>query len=278
MSFPFRPLILLLASALFAPLAHAQSIGIMPFERTTPASRLGATITNDIEIYNNGSVPIQVSTEVKDWSLSPTGQKIYAPIGTLPSSLGAHLRLNPTVFSVPPRKSQRVRYSISVPADMMGELRAMIFFTTRPLPVAEKGVSLNIATRLGCSLFLTPPKSIFSNAPQPKISEIKIVGDVPQVVVKVENAGLSSTRLSGAIEARNAANVVIARGTLPRTQLLSGGQREITARWQTALPPGDYTFKATLDSGKGSRVAGELRATLATKIKATPIPTSKTTK
>ena len=254
----------------------------MPFERTTPAPRLGATVTDDIEIYNNGTMPIQVSAEIKDWSLSPTGQKIYAPIGTLPSSLGAHLRLNPTVFSVPPRKSQRVRYSISVPADMKSELRAMIFFTTRPLPVAGKGVSLNIATRLGCSLFLTPPKSIFSNAAQPKISEIKIVGDtvgqVPQFVVRVENAGLSSTRLSGAIEARNAAGVVIALGTLPRTQLLSGGQRDITAQWQTALPAGDYIFKATLDSGKGSRVAGELRATLATEIKATPVPTPKTTK
>ncbi len=256
--------------------ARAQSIGIMPFERVQNAPKLNTTFTDDIEIFNGGNVPVQVSTSVQDWSLSLDGKKVYAEVGSSPQSLGAILKLNPTDFSIPPRKSQRVRYSIQVPAAMKGELRSMIFFLTRPLPVAGQGVRINIATKLGCSLFLLPPKNI-AVASQPKINEIKVVngktpGDKSQVVVSVENSGLSSTRLSGTIEARNGLGAIVARGTLPRTQLLSGGAREITAQWQTALPPGDYTFKAVLDSGVGKLVAGELRATLSAPTEAVVAP------
>ena len=272
---------LLFSGALFfAPfsgsVAHAQSLGLMPFERVQTAPKLGATLVDDIEIYNGGSVPVQVSTEIKDWSLSRDGKKIYADVASSPQSLGAILRLNPTDFSIPPRKSQRVRYSIQVPADMKGELRAMIFFTTRPLPVAGQKLGINISTRLGCSLFLLPPKNI-AVAPQPKISAITFVNDQttnaqPQIVVSVENSGLSSTRLNGTIEARDVAGKIVAVGPLPRVQLLSGSARDITAQWQTTLPVGDYLFKVVLDRGVGKLIAGEGRATLTAPVAATVAP------
>lgn len=264
----------LLTSAFCSRATHAQSIGIMPFERVTTAPKLGATFTDDIEIFNNGRVPVQVSASVQDWSLSPSGKKIYALAGSSPQSLGAILRLNPTDFSIPPRKSQRVRYSIAVPANMKSELRAMIFFTTRPLPVVGAGVSLNVSTRLGSSLFLLPPKSV-TVAPQLKVSALNIVGDKPQIVASVENSGTSSTRLRGTIEARDAAGVLIASGVLPSTQLLSGGAREIVARWKTSLPAGNYLFKTVLDSGRGKLIADERRVTLIAPIEATVAPTPK---
>lgn len=257
----------LLTSSFWNRAAHAQSIGIMPFERVTTAPKLGATFTDDIEIYNNGKVPVQVSASVQDWSLSPVGKKIYAPMGSSPQSLGAVLRLSPTDFSIPPRKSQRVRYSITVPADMKSEMRAMIFFTTRPLPVAGQGVNFNISTRLGCSLFLLPPKSVLV-APQLKIADLKVGGDKSQIVVSVENSGTSSTRLRGTIEARNDAGAVVASGTLPTTQLLSGGARDIAVQWKTTLPAGTYLFKTVLDSGRGKLIADERRATIETTIAA----------
>lgn len=273
---PFAALLLALLIFNGSRIAHAQSIGILPFERVTTVKKLGATLLDDIEIYNGGSVPLQVSASVVDWSLSPQGKKIYTPVGSSPQSLGAILRLNPTDFTIPPRKSQRVRYSIQVPANMKQELRAMIFFTTRPLPVAGKGVNISVSTKLGCSLFLLPPtKSVLDVAPQLKISDIKIVASPSQIVVSVENNGLSSTRLNGTIEARNTAGAIVATAVLPRTQLLSGGVREIVAQWKSALPAGDYTFKTVLDSGKGKLVSGELRANLTAPIAAAPVETKK---
>jgi len=264
-----RALLLLFALLLSPAIGHC-AISIMPLEAQLRVERPGARLGDDIEVYNSGDEPIHVSTSVMDWSMNLSGQKQFHAAGTQPLSCASWIQMNPTEFSLPPGKSLRVRYSITPPADIAQEHWAMIFFTARAVPKAgDTRFALNVQTRIGCKVLVTPAikeplqgkitgmelQTVAAPVGQPALSKAKVTFVNPNAVI---------VRLSGTVEARDAAGQLIAKGDIvpAKPLVLVGAMRELWAQFDKPLPPGIYQIKAAIDYGGKELIGGTLKATV----------------
>ena len=159
----------LFSLVLLSAVGHC-SVSVMPMEAKLTMPADGGRLADDIEIFNSGSTPTHVTASVMDWTMTEAGDPQFSEPGTQPRSCAAWIQLNPMSFSVPPGKSVRVRYSIA-PRAIAEEHWAMVFFQTRPVPVKASGLGINISTRVGCKIFITPAKPLLH---QGKITDMDL--------------------------------------------------------------------------------------------------------
>lgn len=97
------------------------------------------TQTGFFVVENTGDDPIDVSVEPEDWSGGMQGDRASVQ----------WLTVRPKRLTLRPRKSVRVKYTIHVPNDASGELRAQVFFTTE-----RSGGSIPMRSRLGTIIYV----------------------------------------------------------------------------------------------------------------------------
>lgn len=247
--------------------AHA-SFGVMPREVQLPAEK-GARVSDEVEVYNGSEETLRVSASAIDWKMGEVGDVQFSEAGTTPRSCAKWVQFNPTDFSLEPKKSVRVRISATVPDDFTEECWAMIFFTSRPMPVKGDQFQLNISMRVGCKLFITPSAAPAATG---RIVDMNLLTKSgPQVEVAFENTSARQLRVQGKVELRDEAGSVVATGELQpqRAQILSRTKRQILAALDKPLAPGTYRVKAVLDYGAKALSAGEMKVKIAN---AVPLP------
>lgn len=253
----FRFLLMSLLPFTLAASAQA-SFSIMPMEVQHKVSADENRISDEIEIHNGGNAPVHISGAIVDWKLTDDGDYQYSEATDNPQSCASWIELSPKEFNVAPKKSVRVRYTITAPQTLTNERHAMIFFLSRPLPAKNsQGVGLMVATRMGCKVFVSPAQPLTKSA---QISDISLQNTPqPRLKVSVKNTASTTFRSTGTIEVRNESGSVVAQGQLSSAQVLPDAQRNLWFDLATPLPVGSYTIKTTVDYGVKQLLGGELK-------------------
>jgi len=176
-------------------------------------------------------------------------------------SLDQWLVVNPLRFSVAPKSSQTVRFSIRprVPPEP-GEHRAMIYFD-QILP-GESTDKLRIKFRMGVAIYAHAGEIVRTG----RLNAVQVISGTNPVSAKfdISSEGTSHVRLTGqyaiwpasrypgfentaTIEAlgRPEAEVpseVLVAGLLPAKPVLPGTRREVLLHTSAELPPGSYVL------------------------------------
>ncbi len=257
---------LVLAHVLFAEeeLPPGQ-IGVAPnvFEELLIGSK---PVNESIRFYNFKETPVTVRVTAHNWTIDKNNKiKLLPPD---PQSLDQWLIINPLTFTVPPKKSQIIRFSIrpKVKPDP-GEHRAIIYFTEEKNPEDSTATAtLQVLFRIGVGVYATadPVRK------QGVLHSFKLDGN-KKLSADIENTGNVHIRFGGTFAIwqadafpglDNPAKVFpqnkkdkelpegyMAGGQLNRFPVLPGARRTIT----TALPhiekSGTYIIavKDTLD-------------------------------
>ncbi|MBC8524692.1 MAG: hypothetical protein ISR54_05780 [Chlorobium phaeobacteroides] len=146
---------LVLAHVLFAEekLPPGQ-VGVAPniFEELHIGSK---PVNESIRLYNFKEKPITVRVDAHNWTIDEDNKVKLLPPD--PQSLDQWLIINPLSFTVPPKKSQVIRFSIRprVKPDP-GEHRAIIYFTEEKNPEDSTATAtLQVLFRIGVGVYAT---------------------------------------------------------------------------------------------------------------------------
>jgi len=146
---------LLLARVLFAEekLPPGQ-VGVAPnvFEELHIGSK---PVNESIRLYNFKEKPITVRVDAHNWTIDENNKIKLLPPDS--QSLDQWLIINPLTFTVPPKKSQVIRFSIRprVKPDP-GEHRAIIYFTEEKKPEDSTATAtLQVLFRIGVGVYAT---------------------------------------------------------------------------------------------------------------------------
>jgi P pilus assembly chaperone PapD len=254
----FRYLVILLLSSAITSSANA-SFGIMPMEVQQKMAAGETRLTDEIEVYNGSDQPLHITGSVKDWKLTPGGEYEYSEAGTDPLSCAKWIQLSPATFNVLPKKSVRVRYTITAPQTVFEERHAMIFFLSRPLPSkTSDGMGVMIATRMGCKVFVSPAQAATRAS---RIADMDFQdAALPRVKVLVQNTASAMFRAKGTLQVRGEDGTVVAQASSNSAQVLPGATRELWFEFSAQLQPGNYVLKAVIDYGARQLIGGELKA------------------
>lgn len=241
----------------------ALSIGVSPprFELKLDAKR---PTTEAFRVVNIGSKPATFKIYVQSWMLDEQNK-----IQSLPpseQSLDKWILVNPGQFTLPPGKSQTVRFSIRPRVKpQAGEHRALIYVEEIPSPNenAEKpGTPVRVIGRYGVGVYAY-------------VGDIKKVGVVNSITVDSKNAPVKATfdvssqgtayvRMNGQYAiwqaakypgAKNTQQItqldkakpklpdgVVSVGTLPSTPVLPSTRRQLILNISQQLAPGNYVL------------------------------------
>ena len=113
--------------------------------RTVLQGKPNKTLTGYYTLTNEGDAPLQVSVEPEDWAGGIGGGR-----GPVP-----WLQVKPTKLTLRPGKPSRVKFTVRIPKDASGELRAQVFFTTIEAGKASDGKgAVSLRSRLGTIIYV----------------------------------------------------------------------------------------------------------------------------
>jgi len=151
---PFGALLLLSLSVRAAEPRPDVSISITPpFIEKVAADR--TQLSDSLSYTNDGTVPLLVSVDFADFSVSEEGGVSEEPPGSQHTSLVPYLRLSPGTIRVGPGQRVFFRYAVDTPPEF-DQLRGMVYFSAVPqvpgaanqvLVVARAGVPLYVENR-----------------------------------------------------------------------------------------------------------------------------------
>ena len=183
-----------------------------------------------------------VVVEPEDWSRGLTGSR--GPVNWL--------TVKPTKFTVRPRKSSKVKYTVRIPKEASGELRTQVFFTTQ----AGEGIAMR--TRLGAIIYVGiegterieagfTKVEVFYTASTPGITQ----PDRLEVVLRIHNAGNVHIVPEGEVIVRNEQGEQVAAVPMPPGWGLLPNEEDAyrAIGHGVHLKPGAYSLEARIVCG-----------------------------
>jgi hypothetical protein len=211
--------------------------------------------TEAVDVMNLGDEPVAIAVSVVTWDLDEANKvRILDPDE---QSLDQWMVVNPLQFTVPPGKSQTVRFSIRPKVrPEPGEHRAMLYFE-QVLPAESTG-KMRVKFKLGVAVYGLAGEVTRVG----KLHDVEVDSyDGPvRVRFDVSSEGTANVRLAGEYAIYRAAEFQesvawwgtepgvatdgppahpVATGTLPTRPVLPGSRREVVLR-AGALDPGEY--------------------------------------
>lgn len=251
-------LILLLLMAKFG---SAQQLAVTPAYVELNLKEKGA---GTLIITNVTNENLRCRAQVTHWRMATAGQIEMVPIDK--HSLAPWIKFNPKEFTLAPKSSQYVRYSVIPTARLeVGEYWGGVHFE----PLVEqnhelgsgKGVtaSVKVVTTVLVPFFGQYGDFDFSA----RMDTLRAVVTEKGVVIKstVVNTGRSGLRLGGDYDIIDPLGKVAATGKLPLGFILPEGVLEMSTLYAEALPQGRYTAKVRCLDRKTNQllVSGETK-------------------
>jgi len=156
------------------PLISSASISVTPslLELKIPP---GKSFTDAILVTNVGSSRVNVIVYLSDFQLNAEGNIAFSEAGTDMYSLVSCLRVNPTSFSLEPKEEKWIRFTITTPEDVTGELHGIIFFHTQSSQLKRiEDKKVLVSARIGTTIYAASKTTI---APSSEITDILIKQD-----------------------------------------------------------------------------------------------------
>ena len=221
----------------------------------------GETYSGEIVAENPEDEAINCRIYLEDWEYitNGTGEKKFAPAGTMPLSASKWISFAPATSDIPSFGRITARYTITVPPDAKGTYFAVLFFETiLGSSQDEDGVSVLVAGRIG-SLFFITIKDTARREGDVRSVEIKAPeGSRPMEITTVfKNTGNTDITLGGNFLILDGTGKVMGRGDISKIYTFPGAEGTRTTQWIGKLPPGDYTLLITYDLGKGQTLVEE---------------------
>ncbi len=230
----------------------------------------GDAVQGTIELVSSTDRPIHLKVYVEDWQYTPAGDgnKQFAPPGTLQRSASTWITFFPRELDVPARGQVLVDYSIRVPKDpsLSGGYYSVLFFESEvnePAGEGKDSVTVKYAARLG-SLFNITIKGTAQRQAQLTVESVSPPSrSLPlRVHGAISNGGNVRLTCDGSFHVLSSANLVAARGELPRRYLWPGVKAPVDLEWPGSLDPGAYTVVLTYDCGENLILVEEASATV----------------
>lgn len=204
-----------------AALAQGFEAQISP-PRFEDGTKPGTVYREVIEISNPGQTPTRLSVSTADWVFDDDGAARFTE-ALATGSCRPWTALEATSIEVPAGGRRRFRFEVRVPADAPdGQCRFGVMFEGEPTPMP--GMVMPVAGRIGVIVYLDIGKA--SAALRVVGGGKADVGGQTLPTIRVENTGNAHGRLSGLIDALDAAGK---RWTLSPSSLpiLPGATRDI---------------------------------------------------
>lgn len=223
----------------------------------------GTYESGEINVENTESIPLDVRVYLEDWVFTAQdGSKEFYPKGTMPLSCSNWISFYPAEFKLQPNATQKVRYTINVPADAIGMHNSVMFFevggnTVKQLNEQGEEVNLKILHRLGALIYIESEGTLNRAG---EVNNIKITQNLNDVIVSVDflNSGNADIAAKGTFNILDAEGYVYARGEFDYVYTFPKDKAELKARSpQTSLSQGSYDILVTLEYEQGGALVQE---------------------
>lgn len=202
--------------------------------------------TGSIHVTNRGEEPLELIANLYDWTLNEQDEIIDYPGGTRKETLQGMIRFNPRVFTLAPKETQIVRFTITLPP-FQGEAferRGIIFFE-HEAPYSGEFMGANIKTMVGTTIYAIPSTTearfrLLAAQVHPT-QENELWG-----ALLVENEGSAHIRYQLTYRVVDKRGSLLEEGSRPQDFILPDFRREIYFPLDS-LPPGEYTLHLEVD-------------------------------
>ena len=217
--------------------------------RTVLQGKPNKTLTGYFTLTNDGEHPLQVRVEPEDWAEGIRGGR-----GPVP-----WLRVRPTELMLGPGKLSRVKFTVRIPKDARGELRAQVFFTTREAPDASAGDgAVSLRSRLGTIIYVAIESTERIEGDITKVQAFYAPStqgvkrpDRLEVVMGIHNRGNAHIVPEGHVDIRNDKGEIVEAVPLQSGWGLLPNEEDTSRAIGNGvhLQPGRYTLELTIFIG-----------------------------
>ncbi|MBD2495534.1 molecular chaperone [Nostoc sp. FACHB-280] len=246
--------------------ALAIAIGVSPprFELKLDDSKPKTQVFRVVNIDNQ---PATFRIYIEGWTLNERNE--IQPVKSTEQSLDNWIIVNPVTFTLPPGKTQTIRFSVRPRVKpQAGEHRALIFVEeVNANPQKRNSSAVQILGRFGVAVYAyvgTPKKVgvLNSISVDSKTNNIKASFDISSqgnayVRMNGQYTIWAANKYPGANSTKKIANLqdqtnkkpdgVLDAGTLPSTPVLPGTRRQLILDISKKLPPGQYVLDVNGD-------------------------------
>lgn len=202
----------------------------------------GETISDKLVISNTSDEEVRIDAYWEDFAYQPPydGDKKFFPLGTAGDSLDGWVSYSPQQFTIPPKSSRDVSYTIRVPPGARGGRYGVLFFEKYD-PSAVTATGVKIITRMGCLFFVestdSSRESDFGNI---SIEPHSLRGEFI-------NQGNVISIPNGVYYVMGDDGLVADRGEVGKVYVPPGGKAEVVMKLSESLAPGKYSAVITFD-------------------------------
>jgi len=245
-------LLTLAALLLYAAVAGAQSLGLVPAELRANFKG-GQPVQFDLTVANDGATPVVMRTSVMDLWYNEKHQKVFGTPGSLPRSAANWIEVVPRNFTVPARSSGRVKVVITPPLDLAGGYYAVLFVESKPelaqaATAERKALYTNL--RLGALILLS---AAGTENYQIELSEPRFVPPAANQNLKLEFqlANKSNTHIfpQAKLAILNARRQLVASAESEPKRFFPDEKDSMSVSWTGTPPAGDYVAILTIIYG-----------------------------
>ncbi|KPJ49168.1 hypothetical protein AMJ40_06130 [candidate division TA06 bacterium DG_26] len=227
------------------------SIGVAPpiVELTVPAG--GAHVV-DLNVYNQGDSPLILRGYVTGLELSRDGAPIPLETGDGDWSCADWIRLDKKEFELQAGEEELVHATLRVPRGSTGGRYAVIFFEGTPVLKNPSPWDVVLATRVGCIVMETIPRTLVRDGEILKMEVSKSEGEVV-FTVDFSNKGNVHMKANGCVLIADSEGRIVDRVPLDVVTgtVLPGGIREFEGTWSNRrkMKTGEYTGEVRIAYG-----------------------------
>lgn len=224
----------------------------------------GETKEGTITLSNSHKEVMHLKIYVQDWaytSLEGNGTKKFAPAGLLPFSCSRWLRVFPEQLSLSPGESQKIRYTLSIPADAKGGYHSALFFESA-LAQNQEGI-VNVSGRLASLIYVEVTGTIQREC---KINALHLIrkdhSKILELQLDFQNTGNTHLTIEPAFNLLNSEGALVARGAFPKIYTLPNDSVTTTTTWPGNLSEGVYDVILTVDLGENQVLVKEWKVSV----------------
>ena len=233
---------------------RALDLGISPPDVNLKLNS-GQVYQGEVYIFGSDEETMAINASLMDWSLSSTGEYQFLPLGTLKRSASPWITFNPWNFNLPPKRGQKITYTIKVPTDASGSYWGTIIFNTNPTTIAGKDhYQVKVAGRIAFIIRIDINGSPLGGGSIERFHlDWNPTARTLNAALRVKNSGVSFIRFKGRLELKDKQGQIVGKFPFKEGYVLPDSSREFTlSSAKLQLAPGFYVGLAVTDLGDRS--------------------------
>lgn len=222
------------------------------------SSPTAAMAPQEFHVTNDGAARTQVTIIVQDWDRSESGENRYAPLGSLPQSCRAHVKVFPAVLQLEAGASASVRVWLDDVAAVSSGCYTILFVETPKPPPSSASSGLRYSMRYGVKVYVEPQAQPTAELFAATVSPLN-GSSLLRLELGYRNVGARQTIAKGVVEVRRPDNTVAITIPIAEFYTLPGATRRLSTVLPS-LPQGTYVLLALIDFGGADIAAAQVQA------------------